>query len=104
MGKQSYSWYLGSGLIHIYLSLYFPFKFFMTILQKINVQLKEKKKDQGDFPDNNRIMVLMVRPLAFMTALLQREKVRNKTERKPIPKPTLTIKQIRILREVMFPM
>jgi hypothetical protein len=57
-----------------------------------------------DFPDNSRIMVLMVRPLAFMTELLQREIVRNKTERKTIPKPTLTIKQIRILREVMLPM
>jgi hypothetical protein len=57
-----------------------------------------------DFPDNNHVMVLVVRPLAFMTALLQREIVRNKTERKPIPKPTLTTKQIRILREVMFPM
>jgi hypothetical protein len=31
-GKQSYSWYLGSGLIQIHLSLYFPFKIFMTIL------------------------------------------------------------------------
>jgi hypothetical protein len=49
-------------------------------------------------------MVLVVRPLAFMTTLLQREILRNKTERKPIPKPTLTIKQIRILREVMLPM
>jgi hypothetical protein len=32
MGKQSYSWYLGSGLIQIHLSLYFPFNIFMTIL------------------------------------------------------------------------
>jgi hypothetical protein len=49
-------------------------------------------------------MVLVVRPLAFMTALLQRELGRNKIERKPIPKPTLTFKQIRILHEVMLPM
>jgi hypothetical protein len=39
-----------------------------------------------------------------MTALLQRETVRNKAKRKPTPKPTLTTKQIKILREVMLPM
>ena len=57
-----------------------------------------------DFPDNHHVMVLMVHPLALMTALLQREIVRNKTKRKPTPKPNLTNKQIRILREVMLPM
>jgi hypothetical protein len=39
-----------------------------------------------------------------MTALLQRETVRNKAKRKPTPKPTLTTKQIKILRKVMLPM
>ena len=36
--------------------------------------------------------------------LLKTKLVRNQTERKPIPKPTLTFKHIRILREVMLPM
>ena len=31
----------------------------------------KEKKGQEDFPDNSRIMVLMVCPLAFMTALLK---------------------------------
>jgi hypothetical protein len=57
-----------------------------------------------DFPDNHHVMVLMVHLLALMTALLQREIVRNKTKRNDTPKPTLTTKQIRILREVMLPM
>jgi hypothetical protein len=41
---------------------------------KINEQ---RERDQGDFPDNNRIMVLVVRPLAFMTAF-----IKNKTSEK----------------------
>jgi hypothetical protein len=57
-----------------------------------------------DFPDNSHIMVLLVHPIVFMTALLQREIVRNKAKRKPTPKPTLTTKQIKILSEVMLPM
>jgi hypothetical protein len=65
---------------------------------------KQREKDHADFPDNSHIMVLVVCPLVLMTALLQREIVRNKTKRKPTPKPNLTTKQIRILREVMLPM
>ena len=56
---------------------------------------KKREKDQADFPDNIHIMVLLVCPLVFITALLQREKLRNKTKRKPTPKPTLTAKQIK---------
>ena len=40
-------------------------------------------------------MVLLVCPLVFITALLQRETLRNKTKIKPTPKPTLTTKQIK---------
>ena len=44
-----------------------------------------------DFPENIHIMVLLVCPLVFITALLQREKLRNKTK----IKPTLSTKQIK---------
>jgi hypothetical protein len=63
---------------------------------KRNIQQKEERKRfKVDFPDNIHIMVLLVCPLVFITALLQREKLRNKTKRKPTPKPTLTTKQIK---------
>ena len=63
---------------------------------KRNVQRKaERKKFKVDFPDNIHIMVLLVCSLVFITALLQREKLRNKTKRKPTPKPTLTTNQIK---------
>ena len=63
---------------------------------KINIQQKEeRKKFKVDFPDNIQIMVLLVCPLVFINALLQREKLRNKTKRKPTPKPILTTKQIK---------
>ena len=65
---------------------------------------KQRENDQADFPDNSHIMVLLVRRLVLMTALLQRETVRNKTRRKHAPKPILTTKQIRILCEVILPM
>ena len=92
--------------IQIYLSLYFPFKIFIIILwlwKKIFNE-KQREKDQANFPDNSHIMVLLVHPLMLMTALLQRETVRNKTKIKPTPKPTLTTKQKKILSEVMLPM
>jgi hypothetical protein len=82
-------------VVQIYLSLYFPFKIFMMILHflKINIQQKEeRKKFKVDFPDNIHIMVLLVCPLVFITALLHKEIWINKTEGKPTPKPTLTIK------------
>ena len=63
---------------------------------KRNVQRKvERKKFKVDFPDNIHIMVLLVYPLVFITTLLQREKLRNKTKIKPTPKTTLTTKQIK---------
>jgi hypothetical protein len=48
-----------------------------------------------DFPDNIHIMVLLVYPLVFITGLLHKEILRNKTKIKPTPKPTLTTKQIK---------
>ena len=63
---------------------------------KRNVQRKvERKKFKVDFPDNIHIMVLLVYPLVFITALLHKEILRKKTKRKPTPKPTLTTKQIK---------
>jgi hypothetical protein len=70
-------------VVQIYLSLYFPFKIFMMILHflKINIQRKEERKIfKVDFPNNIHIMVLLVYPLMFITALLHKEILRNKTK------------------------
>ena len=59
---------------------------------KRNIQrIAERKRFKVDFPNNIHIMVLLVFPLVFITALLQTEKLRNKTK----IKPTLTTKQIK---------
>jgi hypothetical protein len=64
--------------------------------KKINIQRKEERKRfKVDFPDKIHIMVLLVCPLVLITALLQRETLRNKTKRKTTPKPTLTTKKIK---------
>ena len=86
MGKQSYSWYLGSGLIQIYLSLYFLFKIFMRIFAfflKISVQLEVKRKRIKR--TSLTTVVLWFSWCAHLRAwlhLLKTKLVRNQTERK----------------------